>query len=84
MDSKHHALELGERIANLSGSYNVVGFLTVEPCREKDRPPIGRTSEPLASPLSFRRHYGQGLHFVRFPNIFSSTRERGLINEDLT
>jgi hypothetical protein len=29
MDSKHHDLELGERIANLSGSFNVVGFLTV-------------------------------------------------------
>ena len=45
----------------------------------------GSQSDDLASQLlPLRRHYWQGLHYLCFANIFSSTRERRLINEDLT
>jgi hypothetical protein len=39
-------------------------------------PAFGKTAKSL------RRHYWQGLHDLCFANIFSLTRERGLINED--
>ncbi len=56
--------------------------LGVKMRRAARKTPNRTNYETLA--LFFGLHYRQGLHFVRFPNVLSSTQERRLINEDLT